>query len=266
MPTPDSLERRHLVASAKIAGALCLLLALVHLVPFSGCYGVRPRELGGLPGVVTAVFLHGDWEHLLSNVGALFLLLAGVLWYFPRRALAVSAGGTLLTNLAVWAAGHPGCHIGASSLVYVLAAYLVAMSVFARQRELGAFVLIVAFLYGGMVWGVLPTKEGVSWESHLFGAVWGALAAVAFRRDPTWPQLLARQMEEQRRAMMAAGPPTVSVQGRPAPQFDSTRIGGNQAVDNWTNFATIDYTTPYGHAAGQPPSDGDDSHTGGEES
>lgn len=140
--------------------------------------GVQPRELGGLDGIVFAPLLHGTWGHLIGNTVPLLVLgfliaLSGV-----RTWIQVTAIVWVVAGAAVWLIGGGQTnHIGASVLVFGWLSYLIVRGVFNRhlgQIALGAVVLMV---YGGVLWGVLPGRPGVSWEGHLFGALAGALAA-----------------------------------------------------------------------------------------
>ncbi|MDD2563981.1 MAG: rhomboid family intramembrane serine protease, partial [Salinivirgaceae bacterium] len=103
--------------------------------------------------------------------------------------ISVPAIGSIALNITVWIAARGGCHIGASGLIYLLAAYLASMAIFSKRKNIAAFVLIIVFLYGSMVWGILPGKPGVSWESHLFGALWGIILAIYYKRDKTWNEI-----------------------------------------------------------------------------
>ena len=182
-------ENKHVKNSAVFPLFICVLIFIIHLIPFEQCHGIIPRTFSNLEGLLTSPFLHADWEHLWSNIGPLYLLLAGLFYYFPERIISVPVFGTIALNITVWVAAREGCHIGASGLIYLLAAYLTSMAVFSKRKNLAAFVLIIVFLYGSMVWGVLPGKPGVSWESHLFGALWGIILAIYYKRDKTWNEI-----------------------------------------------------------------------------
>jgi len=68
-------------------------------------------------------------------------------------------------------------HIGASVLVFGWLTYVILRGFFARNAVQILVGLVVLFVYGGALWGVLPGQPGISWQGHLFGAVGGALAA-----------------------------------------------------------------------------------------
>jgi hypothetical protein len=91
----------------------------------------------------------------------------------------------IFSGLSVWLLGRPAYHIGASGLVYGLLSYLFFIGVLRKDRRSIALSLLVTFLYGGLVWGVLPIDPKVSFESHLLGAIAGAVCALLFRKtDP----------------------------------------------------------------------------------
>ena len=140
--------------------------------------GVRPREVDGLDGIVFAPLLHAGWQHLEANtlpllVFGFLILLAGV----PRW-LSVTAVVWLVGGVGTWLTGQPhSVHLGASVLAFGWLAYLLVRGVFSRRPGQVLLGVLLLFLYGGLLWGVLPNSTGVSWQGHLFGAVGGALAA-----------------------------------------------------------------------------------------
>lgn len=146
-----------------------------------GAWGIYPRALDGLPGVLFAPLLHGDWGHIISNTPPLFALTAMLLLFYPRVAWPVFVMIYLLTGLTVWAFGRPVYHIGASGVVYGLVAFLAWNGIFRRNIKAIAIALLVVFYYGSMFVGILPNQEGISWESHLLGAVVGIFTAFWFR-------------------------------------------------------------------------------------
>jgi len=91
-------------------------------------------------------------------------------------------------GIAVWLFARDGNHVGASGLVYGLVTYIFVAGLIRRDRRAIAASLLVAFMYGALVWGVLPIKNGVSWETHLAAALIGALMAVALRHADIPPR------------------------------------------------------------------------------
>jgi len=148
-------------------------------------FGIRPREVGGLDGVVLAPFLHGGFGHLVANTTP-FVVLGGVIALGSRaRFLQVTVVAGLVGGLGTWLIGpERSIHIGASGLVFGYLAYLVSRGLF--EHRLGYILggIVVLVVYGGALWGLLPSP-GVSWQGHLFGAVGGVVAAslIHGRRD-----------------------------------------------------------------------------------
>lgn len=139
--------------------------------------GIEPRGVDGLTGVVAAPFLHAGFGHLLANSAGLLVL--GLLLAVTTRSFwLICALITVLGGLAVWVLGPAGTlHIGASGLVYGIAAYLVARGVRTRRVLDVVIAGIVVLTYSGLALGVLPGQPGVSWQSHLFGALAGVAVA-----------------------------------------------------------------------------------------
>jgi membrane associated rhomboid family serine protease len=165
---------------------LCFLAALVvvHVVNvlfgmWFTQFGVIPRSVVGLRGILFSPLLHGNWTHLFANAAPLGVML-GLLaftrgWSFWR----ITGALWLASGVAVWLIGRPGSvQIGASGLIYGLAAFLLTTAWFQRDLKSAAAALVVIVLYGGIAWGLLPTRQGVSWEGHLAGAVSGVLIAM----------------------------------------------------------------------------------------
>lgn len=144
-------------------------------------YGVFPRTLEGLKGVFIAPLLHENYDHLFSNSFPLLLLAAGILYFYPQSSYKVFVIIYLLPGILVWFFGRSAYHIGASGIIYGFLAFLFFSGIFRRDNRSIALALIVTFLYGGLIWGVLPLDKAVSWEYHFFGGITGILCAFLFR-------------------------------------------------------------------------------------
>ena len=154
-----------------------------------GRFGLRPGSTEGLIGLLTAPLLHGNFPHLLSNTLPLFLSLTATLYLYPNSALRVIPAIWLGSAGLAWIIGRPSLHFGASGLIYGLLAFVFLGGILRRDMRSIAVSLLVGFLYGSMVWGVLPTRPGVSWEMHLSGAVIGAALAFVYRNWDRVPLL-----------------------------------------------------------------------------
>ncbi len=207
MQAPDQAthdpQRRRILTAAILPALAVLMLWVVHLL--AGAYeldlarfGLWPRHAEGLAGIVLAPLIHGDLEHLFNNSVPLFVLGWCLVYFYPRAAGRVTLGIWLLTGLWVWISARADRHIGASGVVYGLAAFLFASGVLRRQRALMAIALLVVFLYGGLIWGVFPIAPRMSWESHLWGGLAGLAMAIVYRKVPPafLPDRTAESLDE----------------------------------------------------------------------
>lgn len=145
-------------------------------------FGLRPGSLPGLVGLVTAPLLHGSFQHILSNTLPLFVALTATLYLYPNASLRVVPVIWLGSGAIAWLIGRPTVHIGSSGLIYGLLAFVFISGIVRRDLRSISVSLLVGFLYGSMVWGVLPLREQTSWELHLSGAAIGLVLAFVFRK------------------------------------------------------------------------------------
>jgi membrane associated rhomboid family serine protease len=175
---------REAKAQAKIVGAFTGVLwvqEIIDAVIFRGGldrFGIHPRSLWGLLGILFAPFLHGGFGHLIANTVPLVVLSFIIMLRNKRDLLTVSAISGLVGGLGIWLVGSANSvHIGASILVFGYLGYLLSRGIFERRFWPIVGSIATFFLYGGALWGVLPGQAGISWEGHLFGFVGGVLAA-----------------------------------------------------------------------------------------
>ena len=164
-----------------ILGVACLIWAVEAVNVLSGrqlaSLGILPRHLAGLIGVPFSPFIHGSASHTLVNTVP-FLVLGGLVALRGMRAfVSVSVFVILCGGAVVWLFGRASYHIGASGLIFGYFGYLVARGWYERSTGAILTALLALFLYGGLVWGVLPSRSFISWEGHLFGMLAGVLAA-----------------------------------------------------------------------------------------
>lgn len=185
------MGQRTLLGSSVVPMRLVFFMWLVFSIQFFyqidlGWLGIRPRNLPGLLGILTAPLVHGDLRHLLSNTVPLLFLGSVLYFYYPKLAGAVFMRSYLITNLLVWVfSPRVSYHIGASGIVYGLAAFLILFGLLRRDFWSLLISLIVFAMYGGIFYGVLPLHPHVSWESHLAGAIVGFASAIQYRKLST---------------------------------------------------------------------------------
>ena len=145
-------------------------------------FGLRPGSVPGLIGVVTAPLLHGSLSHIFSNSISLVVSLTAILYLYPNSSTRVIPMIWLGSGLMAWLIGRPSMHFGASGLIYGLLAYVFFSGILRRDMRSVAVSLLVGFLYGSMIWGVLPIRPHMSWELHLSGGLMGVLLAFLYRK------------------------------------------------------------------------------------
>lgn len=147
--------------------------------------GLLPRNLVGLLGIFTSPLIHADFSHLISNTIPLIILGWIIFSFYPKVSYMLFLFIYFFTGLLVWIFARQVFHIGASGVVYGFVSFLFFSGIFRRDNTSIALALVITFLYGGLVWGMIPGWKGISWESHLFGAITGLSAAYLFRKiDP----------------------------------------------------------------------------------
>jgi membrane associated rhomboid family serine protease len=167
-----------------------LILWIVHLISFifqidMTRLGVLPRNFVGLLGIITSPLIHADFSHLISNTIPLIVLGWIIFFFYPKVSYLLFGIIYFFTGLLVWIFARQVYHIGASGVVYGFVSFLFFSGLFRRDNKSIALALIITFLYGGLIWGMIPGWKTISWESHLFGALTGLTAAYLFRKiDP----------------------------------------------------------------------------------
>jgi membrane associated rhomboid family serine protease len=195
-PTLPSLKQWGTAVAGDLRRAILIMagtLAVLWLVVFVNAtffdgqlarFGIVPRSIDGLRGILFAPFLHAGVAHLAANTAGLVALGGLVLLRNEADFWLVALIGALVGGFGTWLFGRPLIHIGASGVIFAYFGYLLCTGIF--ERRLGAIVLslLAVFGWGGLIYGVLPGQPGISWESHLFGIIGGAVAAwlIAGRR------------------------------------------------------------------------------------
>jgi membrane associated rhomboid family serine protease len=170
--------------------AILSVIEVVNFLTFRSLvqFGISPRNLLSLPFIFTAPFIHGGLWHFFSNIIPLGIFSFLLLQHGKTRFYMVTVTCILLTGISVWLFARSANHVGASGLIYSYFGYLLFAGIISREFKLIVISILVGFVYGGMVFCVLPLKAYVSWDSHLFGLLSGI--ACAF----WWGKLEAKEM------------------------------------------------------------------------
>lgn len=145
-------------------------------------FGVFPHTIKGLKGILFYPLIHGGWGHLFSNSVPVFVLGAGLFYFYKSIAYRTFFGVYFFSGILLWIIGRNSYHVGASGIVYGLVSFLFISGLLRKQANLMAFSLFVVFLYGSLVWGLLPIDPSVSFEGHLAGGLTGAFFAWYYRK------------------------------------------------------------------------------------
>ncbi len=175
---------RHSLIFASFFVALFWLVKIIEQIFGLDLYrgGIYPLHLKGLLGIFTAPFIHSGYNHLISNSVPFFILLFALVYFYRKISYRIFFLIYILSGLCVWLAGRESYHIGASGVVYGLAAFHFISGVIRNDLRLLTISAVVVFLYGGMIWGIFPIRPEISWESHLWGGISGILLAIYYRK------------------------------------------------------------------------------------
>jgi len=157
-------------------------------------FGVLPRDIKGLPGIVFAIFIHSDFNHLISN--SIFILFTGLLYFYRDLSYKVLIFIWLISGAMVWLGARESYHIGASGLIYGFASFLFFSGIIRQDIRLMAISMLVVFLYGGLIWGIFPIFPKISWEYHLFGSICGLIAAIIYRKQGPQKHIWSWEQED----------------------------------------------------------------------
>jgi membrane associated rhomboid family serine protease len=159
--------------------------------------GVMPRTVRGLQGILFSPLIHGDWKHLFDNSIPVFLLTFALFYFYRGIAFTIYVFVYITGGAILWIIGRDAYHIGASGIIYGLASFLFLSGVIRGVRHLMAISLLVVFIYGSLIWGLLPFDYEVSWEGHLSGAVVGVALALLYRDQGPEPEKPSWELEEE---------------------------------------------------------------------
>jgi membrane associated rhomboid family serine protease len=194
-------EKKHFVNSLVFPVFFLVLIWLSKILEISMEWsfvqgGVYPRHINGLPGIIASPLIHSDWKHLVDNSVPILVLNLALFYFYKEICYKIFFLIYLISGILLWCIGREAYHIGASGLIYGLAAFLFLSGVIRRVRSLMAISLLVVFWYGSLVWGLLPYDYKVSWEAHLTGAIAGVILAIIYRDQGPDPEVKKWDEEE----------------------------------------------------------------------
>ncbi|HDR67554.1 MAG TPA: rhomboid family intramembrane serine protease [Bacteroidaceae bacterium] len=195
-------EKKHFINSLIFPAFFLILIWLSKFLEIAMEWsfvqgGVYPRHLSGLPGIIIAPLIHSDWKHLFDNSIPIFVLTLALFYFYSEISYKIFFLIYCISGILLWGIGRQAYHIGASGVIYGLAAFLFFSGVIRRVRSLMAISLIVVFWYGSLVWGLLPYDYKVSWEAHMMGAITGIVLAVIYRDQGPDPEVKKWEDEEE---------------------------------------------------------------------
>ena len=159
-------------------------------------FGIYPRTVIGLTGIVCSPFLHGNLEHLYNNSIPLLILIAALRYFYREQSLRIIGYGILISGIITWVIGRESHHIGASGLVYVLVSFIFFKGIMTKYYRLVALSLMVVLVYGSLVWYIFPdVDKSISWEGHLAGLVTGFGFAIGYK-TPEYKKLIRYDWEK----------------------------------------------------------------------
>jgi membrane associated rhomboid family serine protease len=159
-------------------------------------YGVLPRDISGLKGIIFSPLIHSDFSHLTNNAVPIFVLLISLRYFYKSISTEIFIWSWFISGFLLWSFAKQNYHIGASGLIYALFSFLFFSGLIRKHTRLMAVSMFVVFLYGSLVWGIFPLQEKVSWEGHLTGAVSGVLLAFWFRHQGPPKQIYQYEIDE----------------------------------------------------------------------
>lgn len=199
---PDEKKMLH---SMVIPFFFVLLMWAVRIIQTIGHYdlsflGIYPLRWQNLHGIITTVFVHGDYSHLIANSVPLIILGSALFYFYKDIAIRIIIIIWIFSGFWVWIAARPAYHIGSSGIVYGLAAFILVSGIIRKHTGLMALALVVVFLYGSLIWGIFPEffpDKNISWEAHLFGMVAGIILAFYYRKEGPQRKIYEWELEEE---------------------------------------------------------------------
>ncbi|MDA3820008.1 MAG: rhomboid family intramembrane serine protease [Candidatus Delongbacteria bacterium] len=195
------IQKKRFRLSVFVSLMLVVLMWAVHLLNISmdmdlNRFGVHPREVSGLWGILFSPLLHGDWQHLVANSMSFVVLATGLFYFYPKIGYRIFTISWITVGIVVWIMARQSYHIGASGVIYAMAGFLFLSGIIRKDFRLMAVSLIIVFMYGSMIWGIFPGKPGISWEAHFAGLFMGFILAWIYRKQGPKKPVYSWETEE----------------------------------------------------------------------
>lgn len=179
-----------------------ILIGLIHLIQFVFSLdfywlGIYPQKLSAIGGIVSSVFIHGNFNHLFNNAIPLLILGSALFYFYKPIALKVVVWIVLMGGFWTWIMARESYHIGASGLIYGLFSFLLLSGFIRLNKQLISLSFFVVIVYGSMVWGIFPVKLNISYEAHFWGFVSGIILAIFYRKQGLQKEIFVWDEEEE---------------------------------------------------------------------
>jgi membrane associated rhomboid family serine protease len=194
-------EEKYKLLNALIYPAVIVgMMGIIHFSQFVfdwnlSVYGIYPRRLSGLVGVLFTPFLHGDFNHLFNNSISLLILGSSLFYFYKKISLKVFIWIYIMSGFWTWISARESYHIGASGIIYGLFSFLLISGFLRKNLQLIGVSFFVVFVYGSMVWGIFPIKVHISYEGHLWGFIAGIILAIYYKKQG--PQKIEHVWDEE---------------------------------------------------------------------
>ncbi|MFW5758629.1 MAG: rhomboid family intramembrane serine protease [Bacteroidota bacterium] len=220
-------------------------------------WGIYPLRFEGLKGIIFSPFIHGSYEHLLSNTFPLLILGTALFYFYRNLGFTITILSWLISGIWVWVFARESYHIGASGIIYSWAAFLFVSGVIRDHPRLMALSLLIAFLYGSMVWGIFPLRERMSWEGHLMGMLAGIVLSLFYKEKGPKRKKYSWEIEEEEDNEEIINPenPPYWMQGSTV--YDDPKAKKNKPTETAENKQPINYFYFYKEKHKNKPEDDD---------
>jgi len=184
----DKIEKNKILNALIYPVFFVLLIGLVHLIQFVFeinfiHYGIYPRSIKGLIGIITSPLIHGSFNHLFNNSIPIIILGVLLFYFYKEIAFKVSVWIYLMVGIWTWIYAREAYHIGASGILYGLFSFLLVSGFIRRNKQLISLSFAVVFLYGSLVWGIFPIDVQISFEAHMWGFFAGIILGFYYRKQ-----------------------------------------------------------------------------------